>query len=101
MADWQAKLDISDVVKKFQDGEIPISKMGTIIADRIGKLKSPSFDEWINQEKDDVQEGFNNLQYDEDSTVDDFNDRLEALYDWADSSVGDNRKKACWVTTAK
>jgi hypothetical protein len=41
---------------------------------------------------------FHDLSEESEPDVDDFDDLMESLYDWADHGIGD-KKKICWVAT--
>jgi hypothetical protein len=73
MADWQRRLDISEIWKQGEDRTIT---------------------------HEDVAGEFEALSEDPDASVVDFDNVMERLYNWADTPMGGefpHHKRACWV----
>lgn len=114
MADWQRKLELKDEWPKTRNGELSVSQLADIVADRLEALEpfgDKELDRSLDYEREEIIEEFRALA--EDADVDDFDEVLERLYDWADTPMGGGRgvnipgvfsgilagKKACWVAT--
>lgn len=104
MANWKYKLDISDVWTNDE----PIEVKGKQIADKIlATFPNDWFDfesDDYDEELDDIVDRFENITgYDDVRPVDEFDDVMAQLYDWADSEVppfGEwPRNAMCWVST--
>lgn len=98
MADWQRVLQLKPEWEQAKEGDISIQSLAETVAVLLAKLK-PFDDEYINEERDDIVADFNDLAANEDATADDFDDTMNRLYDWADTSLDSswNGKKVCWV----
>ncbi len=90
MANWKYKLKVGADRAAFDRREITLEELGQRFADKIRAL--PCFDDEI--ELDDMALEFENV-----SDVQDFDNILESLYDWADQSLDDGwpRAKMCWI----
>ena len=98
MAKWIYKLELKDLWEAKEEGKISISELGKAIADRIRNSKF--FKRKIHEEAliDLV------LEFDDCSDdVEEFDDILAQLYDWADTPLrttrGEMQRKMCWVNT--
>lgn len=99
MSDWQCKLDLTDIWNKHP-GEITIQELCKIISDRLSKLVVPEIDE-IEYDHLDLCDEFEILSTDKEATVEEFDEIMQDLYDWGDTSL-DNEfagKKICWIAT--
>lgn len=104
MANWQTKLDVRDLWKQHDDGEITVQQIATEMANRLEKLKWPIDLTGIAPGRDKFVEELQSLAEDEDADVDNFDDVLARLYDWADMPVTPREdilggRKACWIAT--
>ena len=101
MANWQLKLQLGDV---YHSG-LPIPKLAKTVAERLAALKIDALMLLAASDLEDVREdivlGFLALASDPDADADDFDEVMERLYDWADTSLDDywNGRKVCWVNT--
>ncbi len=102
MSNWQNKLDIKDSWKLSLSGEMSRHSLSAEIADKL-KVLSRSMDDSDIEERDCLVDEFVALSEDHNSTIDDFDDALDRLYDWGDTTVGDvkrwPRKALCWIAT--
>lgn len=100
MAQWQSKLDLTDVWNKVDDNEITIAELSKIVAERLSQIEPyPSLD--IIPERDDIVEAFELLAGDDETTIEEFDWIMNDLYNWADISLDGKfgGKKVCWVAT--
>jgi U3 small nucleolar ribonucleoprotein component len=103
MAKWQRHLELRDVFDEYRADEATIQQVSAKVADRLSKLRPfPGMDD-LNDERDLVQDEFEDLSKNEGADIDDFHDAMDRLYDWADTSLGPwdftKTPKACWVET--
>jgi len=101
MADWQTKIDFSKQKNKFQSGEIELKELVKAVIDEINRVL-PSVEKINSDLASDLEceilpmfEELAEFEID----VDDFDNALEYLYDWADTSLDDKfgGKKMCWI----
>lgn len=92
MANWRLKIDLSSVWPT-EDPKLITAE----IARQLDALDL-SFDETNAELAKDLAREFRELGEQEDPDVEDFDDLMQSLYDWADSRV-DRREKLCWVAT--
>jgi len=96
MANWMHRLDLKDLWKKRDVGEITVQQLGKEIAKRIRKLKCFKRYEDV---LEDIAVEFGCV----DESTDEFDLILKELYDWADepvpTPVGQMQRKNCWVAT--
>jgi len=100
MAQWQRKLKLKDVWNDVDDGKMTVQELAGIVANRLEKLKDFG-DEDVDFEKQDIVDEFKGLSEDPGADLNDFNNVMCSLYDWADIPL-DNEwpgKKVCWVET--
>lgn len=118
MADWQFKLEFKEF---WQDDEIALFDKSQKVVDGIKALLSDirkqadsisdhfkafkqlkeSYMDMADELENDILPMFEALVETESEDVEDFDYALEALYEWADTSL-DNKwggKKMCWVNT--
>lgn len=89
MANWRARLDLTDLWPKLEDDLIGVGAASAEIVKRLEALPG------VSNTKTDVILGFQTLAFDpieDHHTTEDFDEAMEALYDWADN----NR---VWVAT--
>ena len=100
MAQWQSKLDLTDIWNAVDEGRMTIQELSKEVSIRLRKL-TPSKDAGITDEQLDIADEFESLYDYPAATFADFNYIMEKLYDWADTplSPGHNGKKVCWVAT--
>jgi len=118
MSDWQRKLELQPEWDQAKAGAISRQALARVIAERLKALQPfevPARDannehqvnmlEWINEKRDELAWIFEDCAGNSDLSVEDFDDAMENLYDWADSPVemrGENvvrGKKVCWIST--
>lgn len=106
MANWKYKLRISHI---WNNEDMPIDEKGKAIAKVMRQVfKSSWLDELdpdFDEELDMIVHGFEDITgYDGTSPVEEFDDYMESLYDWADQEVAPfgkwPRNKMCWVETS-
>jgi hypothetical protein len=104
MAQWQLKVDFKDIFDKYKSDEIGVVELSSSVAERLEKLipeVETKFPDYLT-ELEDIVDCFRCLSEQGDADIDDFDDVLADLYDWADSPIyGDSvfGKKLCWVKT--
>ncbi|TRZ83698.1 hypothetical protein D4R86_00260 [bacterium] len=108
MANWQTKLNISDIWNKAKNKEITTADLSKEIAKKLSALqtrlpKSIAEDESLVEEMTCLIEEFESASTDPDMDVDDFDSIMASLYDWADTSINDEwpSKKVCWINTIR
>ena len=102
---WVMTLDLQDI---YREGA-PVVKLAGEVAERLGKLKISEADlkkfgyDRTSFEVDlaTVVEGFADQSKQEDPSVEEFDDNMSMLYDWADQKSADRKSGLCWVRTTK
>ncbi len=100
MANWQHRLDLIDLWKKYDKGEITPEEEGKEVAKRLRKL-IPSFPKEFHDEANNIADAFENEVED----VKDFDRVLDSLYDLADTTLPTPSsewmpRKLMWVATS-
>ena len=105
MANWQTKLDLTAIWPKDED-EIPDIKAISAEISRQLRTLDLSFlkeDDPYRQMAIEHADEFKELAEQEEPDVEDFDDLMQGLYNWADTQVSPvgsrSRKKMCWVAT--
>ncbi len=100
MADWQRKLEIADLHNGYRAGTVSVSDLASGVADRLAKLSAFN-NEDLDTERDEIVEEFRCLSKENDPNIDDYDEVLERLYNWADTPLSNdwNPQKVCWVAT--
>ncbi len=97
MSNWINRLNLKDLWKARAKGELTIQELGKRIARRIEKLHC--YDRY----KDDLQTIVMDFEI-VDEDVEEFDNILEELYDWADTPLstpkGQMQRKMCWIATS-
>jgi len=98
MPKWVNKLDLKDLWKQRDEGKITISELGKAVADRIKKSKFYKLKTH--------EQSLREIVLDFEDCIDDveeFDEILERLYDWADTPLltrlGQMQRKMCWIAT--
>lgn len=109
MANWQFKLEFSDLWKGYADDELSLVDMSKGIVERtkallpeILKREDEIYLEMANELENEVIPMFEALVEEKNEDTEDFDFALYYLYEWADTSLDNNRlggKKMCWVNT--
>lgn len=96
MANWKYKLELKDLIEKYQDDKLSVQELGRKVAERIREQT------YYFKRKGDLEPiacAFENLEED----VEDFDFILNDLYDWGDSITAPSdsiiQNKMCWVNT--
>ena len=105
MADWQMKIDVSDFWDKYPE-ELSLKEIAEKLVERLEQIK-PSVEKRFPNFTEDLErviELFEEFIRDDDlnSDVEEFDDRLSELYDWADSPLDDRLfggRKLMWIKT--
>ncbi len=100
MANWQRKIDISQLHHDFQAGTITVQQLAAGVAKKVRLV--PDFKrDHIDLSRDEIAEEFEALSEDENADINDYDNVLSNLYDWADMSLDGqfNGKKVCWIET--
>lgn len=97
MSDWQNKLDLKDLWKSWDEGDISIKEVAQTVAKRIRAMKCFATQE---ETLEDIAENFEAC----DNDVSEFDNILGDLYDWGDILVDGSgkffqHKKMCWIAT--
>jgi len=94
MSKWLCRLNIADVHEAARNHEITPQQLANSIAVRLSALKCPAS---VEAEKDELVVDFTEFSQGE-GDFDDFDEIMEKLYDWADTSLSFS-VKVCWVNT--
>lgn len=99
MAQWQRTLDISEPFQAAKTGNISVQNLAGKVSSSLRELQP--FDGPLDDEKTEVIEEFARLAKLPQPSVEQFDDVMETLYDWADTPLDThwNGRKACWVKT--
>jgi len=89
MAHWRNKIDISEEYKLYRDNKATTQEVGQMVAEKLLKLRKAKLGLIGDEDLEDIILRF---QY-ECESIEDFDDVLEALYDWGDYD------HTCWITT--
>lgn len=104
MSNWQLKLDLTDVWNKYPD-EVRLCELCGIISERLRKLNPIRMADWIIEQKESIADEFEIMSIGDDATEEEFNDQMDALYDWGDTVLdrkftpGVMQRKVCWIAT--
>jgi len=95
MSQWQSRLDLKDLWTRRKEGKLTIQQLAKAIAKRI--RKHPFYE----REEDTLEEIALNFECCEED-VEEFDNILSDLYDWANTPLDNNfgGKKMCWVATS-
>lgn len=98
MSKWVNRLDLKDLWKTREEGNLTIQELGKAVADRIRKSKFYKLK--IHEEAlREIVLDFEGCSED----VEKFDGILEQLYDWADTPLttplGQMQRKMCWIET--
>ncbi len=95
MANWQHRLDLMDLWKKYDNNEMNVSQVGVQIAERLSSLDLHGN---LEGQRDDLVECFQGV-----GDIGDFDNTMELLYDLADTPLrtlpGQMQRKLMWVAT--
>lgn len=91
MANWTHRLNLKVEWELRDQGELTVQQLAARVA---AKLKKVDFnDDDVNFDRDDIVDEFEGLSEDPSASVEDFDDVLARLYDFADED------KRLWVAT--
>jgi hypothetical protein len=102
MANWQRSIKLNPEWQQAKDGEITIQQLAAVLAKRLRTLRPfGESDDDLNEKRDEIAEEFEYIAQTATATAEDFDNWMEELFDWGDTSLdqGWPRKKACWVDT--
>jgi len=99
VSDWQSRLDLKDVWDKYPD-EITVQELCKTVAERLRELDCPELEE-IWDSRFPIADEFEILSTNKDATVAEFDEMMDELYSWGDTSFdyNDVNKKVCWIAT--
>lgn len=105
MAQWQMEIDFTQSKKAYGDGTLSLEDFAGSVAKTLKASlpKARRIDAEMAQDLEyNIIPLFEEIEEATDVvyTVDDFENALEALYDWADTGLDDNLfggKKMCWI----
>ena len=96
MSKWVNRLDLKDLWKAINAGNLTIQELAKAVAKRIRKM--PCYKKY----EDQLDEIATSFEYCGES-VEEFDSYLSELYDWADTPLltpkGQMQRKICWVAT--
>lgn len=100
MSKWQRTLNLQPQWGEAKAGTIGHREMAGVIAARLGEFKDFNI-ESIDVNKADLVAIFNYISEETDTDVEEFDDAMSELYDWADTSLDGEYagQKVCWVKT--
>ena len=112
MSEWKHKLDISTPFQKALNGEMDIGELTTATLSVINNLKSKITDEYMLEWLDEIILYFEDvftieaeepIEFVERDRQELYDNAMEALYDWGDTTIGCNDSmdiKMCWINTS-
>jgi len=100
MAQWTKKLTLTPEWGKALDGEISAQNLAKIVSERIIAMGEYDSEE-VEESRLELSESFKSFSEDPDTTIDDLDDLMSDLYNWADTPLDSlwNGKKVAWVET--
>lgn len=101
MAQWQNKLDLTDIWDSVDEGKMTIQELSAEVAKRLKALSLTDIDDDLKDERDEIVDEFIGVAEDDCADLQDFNNVMFSLYEWADTPLDNkfNGKKICWVAT--
>ena len=104
MSNWQFELDFIDLWASFKEDKLTSSQVGIEVAKKLRtllpKLRKGLLNQDYIKELDNIAIGFDNIE-----DMEDFDNVLEQLYDWADTSLptpkGQMQRNICWIKTRR
>lgn len=109
MSKWLTTLDIQDVWLKTQEGNFTPQKLAGEIAAKLQVLKLaiinrkyPDYYVDVINEREDLVMAFESMADDKELTVEDIDNQMYYLYNWADQKFKNENfwsDKLCWVKT--
>jgi len=101
MANWQSTLNIKNEMEACREGTITIQELSAKVSTKLDRLAVPNLPEDLKDEQEEFVWEFEAAGEDEDLSVEEYDDILSRLYDWADTSLDGKfgGKKVCWVKT--
>ena len=102
MANWQLRIDFSETTKSYRAGEITLQQLAREVARQLtGKLEAAkrTGGDYAREELEIVRDLFEEIANDDTMSVDDYDNALEQLYDWGDTSLDGKfgGMKMCWI----
>lgn len=102
MSDWQMTLDFTPAKSDYRAGKITIQQLAQKVVDtiKVNIETAKRIDDLMGKElEDEILPLFEEIAADETMTVDDYDNALDDLYDWADTKLSDGwpRKAMCWI----
>lgn len=93
MGAWRYRLELKDIWKKYDEGELSVSQAGRAVAKRISKLAC------YEKEKPYLEPIVKRFAKAKSEAA--FNFTLNLLYDWGDTALDAfwNGEKKCWIAT--
>lgn len=95
MADWKLKLRVGQDRLAYDEKEITLEELASRYASKlkhkVDYIRNVMKEEDLADEAEDIAHDFTIV-----ASVEEFDEALERLYDWADTSLGGGAK-TCWV----
>jgi hypothetical protein len=94
MAQWVKRLSLLPEYEQAKTGEVTVQQLAKVVSDRI-KAIGQYEDESIEDQRLELADNFLDLSEDDKADVEDFDDLMVNLYDWADTKLDNewNSKK--------
>jgi len=97
VTNWKRRIDIKEEMKQAKTGEISPAELGQIIANKLKGLPEYAYDDLKI-----IVIAFEDLP--KDAGGDEFDEVMEALYDWGDTTLDSSGPfstwtKQCWIAT--
>ena len=102
MAQWQMKIDFTNAKKQYIDEEIDVKNLAVLTVKCLRKHveQAQRIDYELGGQLDEIIQEFENIAHvDSELDIDDYDNVLVFLYDWADTSLDNhwNGKKMAWI----
>ena len=95
MSDWKYKLDLKDLIKKYEDGKLSVPDLAKRVATRIRNMPCYESEKAILEK---IASRFEKVR-----GVNQFDNVINVLYDWGDRELptlpGRMQRKMCWIAT--
>lgn len=97
MTQWLSELDIREEWYKTRDQQMNLSQLCEALVSKISNLPQYQDDFTL----DEIARAFKKLQVDQEPNIAEFDNIMNRLYDWADTTIGyhpfPNQKRKCWI----
>lgn len=103
MAKWQSRIDLADLwTRRYSDPSFTVAQLSAEVGKRVAASRNfVGLDRVLIAERDEIADDFLALSRSATADVEEFDEILERLYDWADTKLDDAwpPKKVAWIAT--